>query len=82
MNWDQVEGKWKQYRGKMKEKWGKLTDSDFYLIEGRRQILVGKIQEHYGIAKEAAEKEADEFVKALKEEDAAEDRARHAGTTS
>jgi uncharacterized protein YjbJ (UPF0337 family) len=82
MNWDQVEGKWKQYRGKMKEKWGKLTDSDFDLIEGRRQILVGKIQEHYGIAKEAAEKQADEFVKALKEEDAAEDRARRAGTTS
>jgi uncharacterized protein YjbJ (UPF0337 family) len=82
MNWDQVEGKWKQYRGKMKEKWGKLTDSDFDLIDGRRQILVGKIQEHYGIAKEAAEKQADEFVKALKEEDAAEDRARRAGTTS
>jgi uncharacterized protein YjbJ (UPF0337 family) len=82
MNWDQVEGKWKQYRGKMKEKWGKITDSDFDLIDGRRQILVGKIQEHYGIAKEAAETQADEFVKALKEEDAAEDRARSAGITS
>ena len=82
MNWDQVERKWKQYRGKMKEKWGKITDNDFDLIEGKRQILVGKIQEHYGIAKEAAEKQADEFVQSLKEEDAAEERAQQAGAHS
>src|SRR6202021_2095653 len=49
MNWDQVEGKWKQYSGKAKEKWGKLTDDDLEVIRGRRDQLIGKIQERYGI---------------------------------
>jgi uncharacterized protein YjbJ (UPF0337 family) len=68
MNWDQVEGKWKQYKGQAKEKWGKLTDDDLDVIDGRRQQLVGRIQERYGIAKDVAEKQADEFVNALKAE--------------
>ena len=78
MNWDQVEGKWKQYQGQAKEKWGKLTDDDLDVIDGRRQQLVGRIQERYGIAKDVAEKQADEFVKALKEESAAAEKARRA----
>ncbi len=79
MNWDQVEGKWKQYKGQMKEKWGKLTDDDFDVINGKRQQLVGKIQEHYGIAREEAEKQADEFVKGLRaaDESAASERKTH-----
>lgn len=79
MNWDQVEGKWKQYKGQVKEKWGKLTDDDLDVIDGRRQQLVGRIQERYGIAKDVAEKQADEFVQALKAEDREERRAQRAG---
>jgi len=75
MNWDQMEGKWNQYKGQVKEKWGKLTDDDLKVINGRRQQLVGKIQERYGIAKEVAEDQAEEFVKALKEENKAEAKA-------
>ena len=65
MNWDQLEGKWKQATGKVKEKCGKLTDSDLEVIRGRRDQFVGKIQERYGIAQEVAQKQAEEFVKAL-----------------
>jgi uncharacterized protein YjbJ (UPF0337 family) len=65
MNWEQVEGKWKQYKGAAKERWGKLTDDDLDVIDGRSQQLVGKIQERYGIAKEQAEKQANEFLKSL-----------------
>jgi uncharacterized protein YjbJ (UPF0337 family) len=79
MNWDQVEGKWKQYKGQMKEKWGKFTDDDLNVIDGRREQLVGKIQERYGTAKAEAEKQADEFVKALKVEQRQEERVRTAG---
>jgi uncharacterized protein YjbJ (UPF0337 family) len=61
MNWDTIQGQWKQAGGKVKEKWGKLTDDDLTLIAGKRDQLVGKIQERYGIAKEAAEKQIDEF---------------------
>ena len=75
MNWDQVEGKWKQYGGKAKEQWGKLTDDDITAIDGKRQQLVGRIQERYGIAKDEAEKQADSFVKALQAEDNAQTEA-------
>ena len=64
MNSDQWEGKWKQLQGAVKEKWGKLTDDDFTVIGGRKDALVGKLQERYGIAREEAERQADEFHKA------------------
>ena len=57
MNWDRIEGEWKQLKGKAKQQWGKLTDDDLTVIEGKREQLVGKIQERYGYQKEAAEKE-------------------------
>jgi len=41
----------------VKEKWGKLTDDDLTVVEGKRDQLVGKIQERYGYKKEEAEKE-------------------------
>ena len=69
MNWDQIEGKWKQSAGKVKEKWGKLTDDDLTVIAGKKDQLVGKIQERYGIAREAAEKQVDEFTRAYNDPD-------------
>ncbi len=64
MNWDQIEGKWKQSAGAVKEKWGKLTDDDLTVIAGKKDQLVGKVQERYGIAREAAQKQVDEFTAA------------------
>jgi len=55
MNWDEAEGKWTQFKGAVKERWGKLTDEDLTVIAGKRDILIGKIQERYGITKEQAE---------------------------
>ena len=68
MNWDQVEGKWKQFKGSAKQQWGHLTDDDLTVIAGNRDKFVGKLQERYGIAKEEAQKQADEWAKALHEE--------------
>ena len=45
---DEIGGNWKQLKGKAKEQWGKLTDDDMTVIEGKRDQLVGKIQERYG----------------------------------
>lgn len=61
MNWDQLEDKWKQAAGSVREEWGKLTDHDLERIAGKRDQLVGLIQERYGVAKEAAEKQADDW---------------------
>ena len=60
---DEVGGNWKQVKGKVKEQWGKLTDDDMTVIEGKRDQLVGKIQERYGYAKDQAEKEVDSWDK-------------------
>lgn len=65
MNWDILEGKWKQLKGQFRQKWGKLTDSDLESISGHRDELVGKIQERYGMEKDLAEKEADDFITRL-----------------
>lgn len=62
MNWDRIEGNWKQFKGSAKEKWGKLTDDDLTMVEGRRDQLAGKIQERYGVGKEQAEKQIDEWM--------------------
>jgi uncharacterized protein YjbJ (UPF0337 family) len=56
MNWNQIEGNWMQLKGKVKEQWGKLTDDDIDRIAGQRDLLVGRIQESYGIGKEEAER--------------------------
>ena len=63
MNWDQIEGNWIQFKGKVKEQWGKLTDDHLDTISGKREQLVGKIQESYGVSKEEAEKQIAEWEK-------------------
>ena len=68
MNWDQMERKWKQMKGSAKEQWGELTDDDLDVINGKRDQLVGKLQERYGLAREDARKRADAWLKALREE--------------
>jgi uncharacterized protein YjbJ (UPF0337 family) len=50
-------------KGKVKAQWGKLTDDQLDVVSGRREELVGRIQESYGIAKEAAEKQVADWEK-------------------
>jgi uncharacterized protein YjbJ (UPF0337 family) len=69
MNWDRIEGNWKQFKGRVKEQWGKLTDDDIDVIAGRRDQLVGKIQQQYGISKDEAEQQVDRFGKSFRDED-------------
>ena len=68
MNWDRIEGNWRQFTGRIKQRWGKLTDDDLDRINGRREELEGSLQETYGIAKDQAKKEIDEFVKRFDKE--------------
>jgi uncharacterized protein YjbJ (UPF0337 family) len=65
MNWDQLQGMWKQVTGDVKRHWGKLTDDDLQMVEGDRQRLVGKIQERYGVSKEEADRQVDDWLSSL-----------------
>jgi uncharacterized protein YjbJ (UPF0337 family) len=64
MNSDQFEGKWKQLKGNVKQRWGKLTDDDVTALSGKKDELIGKLQERYGITRDQAQKEADEWAAA------------------
>ena len=61
MNSDQMAGKWKQIKGSVKTHWGKLTDDDLDAINGQTELLVGRIQERYGIAKAEAQRQVDDW---------------------
>ena len=61
MNWDRIEGRWQQARGKVREQWGKLTDDDLDVIAGKRDQLVGRLQQRYGAVRDDIEREVREF---------------------
>ena len=67
MNWDRIEGDWKQFTGNIKEQWAKLTDDQLDVIAGKRDQLLGKIQETYGITREETEKQVFAWQSRLKE---------------
>lgn len=57
MNWEQIEGDWKKFKGTVREQWELMSDDHLERIAGKREQLVGSIQESYGIAREDAERQ-------------------------
>lgn len=66
MNEDQIKGNWKQIKGNIKEKWGHLTENEILESEGKRDYLIGLIQERYGKSKDGALEEVNNFFETLK----------------
>ncbi|MFP4270503.1 MAG: CsbD family protein, partial [Alphaproteobacteria bacterium] len=64
-NWDQVAGNWKQLTGRARQQWAKLTDDDVSQINGKREQLVGRIQERYGVEREEADRQVSEWERRL-----------------
>ena len=69
MTWDTVKGDWKQFKGKVKEAWGRLTDDELDIVAGKRDQLVGAIQKGYGIARDEAERQVQQFERSCAAED-------------
>jgi uncharacterized protein YjbJ (UPF0337 family) len=67
MNWDTVEGNWKELKGKIRSKWAKLTDDDLENIAGKKDVLLGRLQQHYGFKKDEAEQQVDAFLNSSKD---------------
>lgn len=63
MDWNRIGRNWKQLKGNVKEQWGKLTDDELDVINGKREQLEGKLQEHYGYAKDEAKKRIDDWYR-------------------
>jgi len=67
MNEDILKGQWKQLRGQIKQWWAVLTDDDLDKINGRREQLIGKLQEKYGFTKDQATRELDDRLAQLRQ---------------
>jgi len=61
VNSDEFAGQWNRMKGSVREHWGRLTDDDVNEIDGKREQLVGKIQEKYGDTRQAAEEKLKQF---------------------
>ncbi len=60
MNEDILQSQWKEVRAQARHWWGALTEADLDKINGRRDKLIGKLQEKYGFSKEQATYEVDD----------------------
>lgn len=76
MNQDRIQGRWKQLKGKLKEQWGRLTDDDLDVIAGRREQLLGRIQQRHGLARDGGERDLRDREAAAPEPRLDQDRAR------
>lgn len=68
MEWNHIEGNWDKLKGKFKEKWGKLTDDDLTAVGGKKDQLVGSLKKSYGMQKEEAERQLEEFSTKLEKD--------------
>jgi len=62
MNWEGVSAKWMQLKGSAKQKWGRFTDDDLDYVCRNADQLIGLLQEKYAMTKDAAERQAEEWV--------------------
>ena len=69
MNWDIVKGRWRQMKSDVRRQWAKLTDDDLEYIDARREQLVGRIQERYGVMKDDAERQVDRWLASRRDDE-------------
>lgn len=65
MNWDNIEDNWKRLTISAKENWSKLTELDFEQISGKRESLISKVQEIYGVSRREADKQVWDWGKSM-----------------
>lgn len=65
MNQPWIQGKWNEFKGRAKQRWGDLTDDDLSRVEGRRDQLLGLVQQRYGRSRAEAERELDDWERSL-----------------
>jgi uncharacterized protein YjbJ (UPF0337 family) len=81
MNTDTFEGRWRQMRGDLRSWWGRLSDNDLEKIGGKKDRLVGMLQEKYGYTREAAQQEVERRLREYDEQPGTSSASRKSGKT-
>jgi uncharacterized protein YjbJ (UPF0337 family) len=61
VSWEHVAESWDQLKGRLRERWPLLSDADLDRISGSRERLEDLLEELYGLEREHASREVDEF---------------------
>ena len=67
MDWNRIERNWKVFKANAKRHWVKLSDEQLDLVAGKRDQLVRKIEQVYGISAEMAERQLAAWQSAQRE---------------
>jgi uncharacterized protein YjbJ (UPF0337 family) len=55
-NLTELKGNWNELQGKLKQQFANLTDDDLFLVEGKSDELIGRLQTKLGKTKEQVKK--------------------------
>ena len=69
MRWNLIERRWMQLRPKAKRRWLELTEAQLEVINGNRDLLAESLQESYGLARDAADQEIDDWCMTFAEDE-------------
>jgi len=61
MNKLKIKGNWNETAGKLKQQFANLTDDDLFLIKGKEEELLGRLQKKLGKTKEELRKIISKF---------------------
>ena len=79
MNWDRIEQNWQQFEVKAQQRWERLGENELRLVAGNRDALRAKIQQAYGIHKDEADLQIDQWVSEQGEQPSAHQRQEQGG---
>ena len=63
--WTELRENWGDFKGAVAERWNALTDDDLDDLDGDREELVEEVQEAYGVTREEAEEQVDEWAASM-----------------
>lgn len=82
-DWKEMSADWAELRVRVSERWVKLSVEDLDHVAGDRGVLLGRLEERYGLSSEQADHAVTSFVERLAEHAASREKpsAELAGTT-
>jgi uncharacterized protein YjbJ (UPF0337 family) len=69
MDWESIKANWLEYKLNAKSRWARLSRDDLERIAGRREQLLGRLRELYGMDELEAQQQLAAWQGALRKDD-------------